>query len=395
MSQSSQSSQKKSKQENKLNSAVLVDELSVETGKIGLLTLNSEKKLNSITLEMVHTLTASLKKWAVDDSIKAVILRGAGDKAFCAGGDVLALYQSAMNPVDGICVEAEEFFFHEYQLDYLIHTYEKPIICLGNGIVMGGGLGLMAGASHRVVTETSRIAMPEITIGLFPDVGSTIFLNQLPYNLGYFFALTGAQMNAKDALFCQLADYAIQWKDYDELLESIKTIKWKTDAEANHLLISDLLQVKSCEPSSLPEGNIKHNLSSLEETCRHNSLSRIIEAIENFDDDNKWLTKAKASLKNGSSLAALVIYEQLKRHMYVDLQTAFISEYTLMCNMVQQPDFVEGVRALLIDKDQKPKWHFKNPTHVSSTLLESLFTARWEEHPLAKVLVDKSDSAKQ
>ena len=172
--------QKKAKQEINLNSTVIAEELSSDTGSIGLLTLNLEKTLNSLTLEMVHSLTANLKKWANDDAIKAVILRGAGDRAFCAGGDVLALYQSAINPVDGICVDAEAFFFHEYQLDYLIHTYDKPIICFGNGIVMGGGLGLMAGASHRVVTETTRIAMPEVTIGIFPDVGATHFLNQLP-----------------------------------------------------------------------------------------------------------------------------------------------------------------------------------------------------------------------
>src|SRR5690606_11846181 len=116
----------------------------------------------------------------------------------------------------------------------LIHTYEKPILCLGDGIVMGGGLGLMAGASHRVVTETSRIAMPEVTIGLFPDVGSTVFLNQLPYNLGYFFGITGAIMNAKDALFCHLADFGISRTSLPDLLSQLQTISWQPEAEQNH-----------------------------------------------------------------------------------------------------------------------------------------------------------------
>tara|TARA_R110001592_G_scaffold138511_4_gene357657 strand:+ start:44240 stop:45397 length:1158 start_codon:yes stop_codon:yes gene_type:complete len=378
----SKSSQLNTKQDSNINAPVLVEELSTNSGSLGLLTLNIEKTLNSITLEMVHILTASLKKWAENDAIKAVILRGAGDKAFCAGGDVQALYQSAIKPLDGICVEAEEFFFHEYQLDYLIHTYDKPIICLGNGIVMGGGLGLMAGASHRVVTETSRLAMPEITIGLFPDVGSSLFMNQLPYNLGYFFALTGAQMNAKDALFCHLADYAILWKDHEDLLDSLQKLDWQGDEKNNHLLVSTFLKEKSCPPSSLPDGNIVHNLKVLEETCRHNSLSGILKAIKNFDADNTWLTKAKTSLINGSPLSALVIYEQLKRHLYADLQSVFISEYTLMCNMIQHPDFVEGVRALLIDKDKQPKWQYQDFSHISSSLIESLFTERWQEHPL-------------
>ncbi len=121
----------------------------------------------------------------------------------------------------------------------------------------------------------------------------------------------------------------------------------------------------------------------------------MIEAIEHFDSDNVWLSKAKNTLNQGSALSALVIYEQLKRHMYADLQSVFISEYTLMCNLVQQPDFVEGVRALLIDKDKNPQWHYKDATHISSTLLESLFTARWEQHPLEMALTNSTSSPKQ
>lgn len=369
-----------------ISDSVLVEEISGPHGVIGRLTLNSEKTLNSITLEMVSILTKNLIKWASDDSIKAIILRGAGDKAFCAGGDVLALYRSAIDPVDGICIEAEQFFFEEYQLDYLIHTYDKPIICFGNGIVMGGGLGLMAGASHRVVTETSRIAMPEITIGLFPDVGSTLFLNQLPYNLGFFFALTGAQMNARDALFCHIADYPVRWSDYENLSNGLSSLKWENDPEQNHSLVSHFLKENTCDVKHLPEGNITHNLQTLEQTCRHNSLSRMIESILAYDDENPWLVKAKNSLINGSQLAALVIYEQLKRHLHADLQTAFISEYTLMCNLVQHPDFAEGVRALLIDKDKQPKWKYKHVSHIPSSLIDQLFTPRWDIHPLASQL---------
>lgn len=386
MSQSGTRKAKKSNKPESTSSVVLVEELKAEHGTLGILTLNSEKTLNSLTLEMVHILTEHLKKWSDDNSIKAVILRGAGDKAFCAGGDIQALYKSAINPIDGICADAENFFFHEYQLDYLIHTYDKPIICLGNGIVMGGGLGLMAGASHRVVTETSRIAMPEITIGLFPDVGSTLFLNKLPYNLGFFFALTGAQMNAKDALFCQLADFAIEWKHYADLLASLQEIAWENDCEANHLLVTSILKDMSNLNSKLPDGNIAHNIETLEQTCRHNSLSLMLNAIEHFDDDNPWLTKAKDNLMKGSRFAALVIYEQLKRHLYVDLESAFISEYTLACNMVSHPDFAEGIRALLIDKDRNPKWQYKDETHIASSVIDKLFEPRWKTHPLEAVL---------
>jgi enoyl-CoA hydratase/carnithine racemase len=364
---------------------VLIETLPAGQHKLGVLTLNAEKTLNSLTLEMVSILFARLKAWQKDDDIAMVILQGAGEKAFCAGGDIQALYRSAINPVDGICVEAEQFFFQEYQLDYLIHTYDKPILCLGDGIVMGGGLGLMAGASHRVVTETSRIAMPEVTIGLFPDVGSTVFLNRLPYNLGYFFGITGATMNARDALFCHLADVGISRKVIPELIQQLQTLSWQSEPELNHQLLTDQLRLYTAESKHFPEANITHNLGTLEKTCRHNSLSRMLEAIANFDDDNPWLKKAKATLSAGSPLSALIIYEQLKRHQHIDLQGAFISEYTLACNMVKHPDFAEGIRALLIDKDKNPKWVYQHISHVPCSLVESLFAPRWETHPLSTV----------
>ena len=367
---------------------VLVEELNAEQGKLGVLTLNYEKTLNSLTLEMVEILFAQLKHWANDDEISLVLLKGAGDKAFCAGGDIQALYRSAINPVDGVCVEAERFFYEEYQLDYLIHTYDKPIICLGHGIVMGGGLGVMAGASHRIVTETSRIAMPEVTIGLFPDVGSTVFLNQLPYNLGYFFGITGAIMNAKDALFCHLADFGIHSRQLPELIEKLQNVSWQNEPETNHQLLNELLGTLATETKSFPASNITQNLKTLERTCRHNSLSRMIEAIKLFDDDNPWLSKAKQTLKAGSALSTLIIYEQLKRHQHIDLQGAFISEYTLACNMVKHPDFAEGIRALLIDKDKNPKWAYLNISHIPCSLVDALFTPRWEVHPLAECFKD-------
>jgi len=248
---------------------------------------------------------------------------------------------------------------------------------------MGGGLGLMAGASHRIVTETSRIGMPEVSIGLFPDVGSTLFLNQIPYNLGYFFGITGALMNAKDALFCHLADFGINWQTVPELIQQLQSLSWQTEAEANHQLLNKQLKQFATTAKGFPEANISHNLKTLETTCRHNSLSKMLEAIAQFDDDNPWLSKAKQTLQAGSALSTLIIYEQLKRHQHIDLQGAFICEYTLACNMVKHPDFAEGIRALLIDKDKNPKWAYQHISHIPCSLVEALFSPRWETHPLA------------
>ena len=185
---------------------VRFEELPAASGKIGRITLSVAATLNSLTLEMVELLQSTLDRWRDDADIAAVFIEGGGEKAFCAGGDVQALHQSAVATPGGPCDYAERFFAREYRMNYTLHTYAKPLICWGHGIVMGGGLGVMAGCSHRVVTEKTRIAMPEVTIALFPDVGGTWFLNHMPGSSGLFLALTGASINAADAIFTGIAD---------------------------------------------------------------------------------------------------------------------------------------------------------------------------------------------
>jgi len=363
--------------------SILIQILEAKQGNIGVLTLNAEKTLNSLTIDMVKLLAKTLTDWADDPSISVVVLMGAGEKAFCAGGDVQALYQSAINPKGGVCADAEAFFFNEYQLNYQIHCYEKPIICFGTGFVMGGGLGLLAGASHRVVTETTKIAMPEITIGLFPDVGATHFLNQIPFNIGYFLALTGARINGNDAIFCKLADYSIEQKNINTFLSQLQKASWEQDVESNHQLVDELLKFQTpIDNILLPTSNIQDNLKVLEAVCQQNSLCDTLNAIYEIDDDNKWLKHAKFTLAAGSPLSSLLIYEQLRRHRYADLQTIFKSELSLATNIIRHPEFSEGVRALLIDKDKQPKWQFEHYSHVPNSLIEHFFTQPWDTNPL-------------
>ena len=164
-----------------MTAPVLFEELTCGNGKVvAMATLNVEKTLNSLSLEMIDLLTAQLVEWQSDDRISVVLFQGAGDRAFCAGGDIQALYQSMVEHPGGPNPYAEAFFEREYRLDYLIHTYSKPVMVWGHGIVMGGGLGIFGGCSHRVATEKSRIALPEITIGLFPDAGASVFLGKMP-----------------------------------------------------------------------------------------------------------------------------------------------------------------------------------------------------------------------
>ena len=198
-----------------MSDPVLFAELRLGQRKLGRITLNVEATLNSLTLDMVDLLQARLNAWATDDEIAAVFIEGAGEKAFCAGGDVQALHASATATPGGPCDYAEAFFTREYRMNYTLHTYAKPIVCWGHGIVLGGGLGVMAGCSHRVVTERTRIAMPEITIALFPDVGGSWFLNRAPGRSGEFLALT----QAMGALQADGAPVLLDLRDQAQLLD--------------------------------------------------------------------------------------------------------------------------------------------------------------------------------
>jgi enoyl-CoA hydratase/carnithine racemase len=366
--------------------SVVFSELKASTGKIGMLRLNAEKTLNSLTLSMVDAMSEQLRHWEADENIAVIILIGSGDKAFCAGGDVQELYQSAIKSPGGPCTQGEAFFKSEYHLNYQIHSYSKPIICFGNGVVMGGGLGLMAGASHRIATESTRIAMPEITIGLFPDVGGTYFLNQMPYNFGVFFALTGASINARDALYTRLADHVIPWNTHNKLLKNLQKVNWdSSNIQNSHALVDQEIESFAIETKALHalmESEIQVHHKLLETICLKTSLSEVILEINKFDKGNHWYNKAKSAITHGSPLSSVLIYEQLRRHRYSNLETVFLSEFQLATNIIRYPEFAEGVRALLIDKDKSPKWKFKHFSDIPCHVLEHFFTAPWDSNPL-------------
>jgi len=223
--------------------AVLLGTIATASGHVfGHATLNAPASLNALSLEMVDRLNPQLQAWADDARVAGVVLDAMGDKAFCAGGDVLALHRSiTATPAGGVPQDAAAFFEREYRLDHRIHTFPKPLLCWGHGIVMGGGIGLLAGASHRVVTARTKLAMPEITIGLYPDVGGSWFLGRAPGRCGLFLALTGAPLNASDACFAGLADIQLRHEDHGAVLEAIAGAQWRgahadDAAQLSHLL---------------------------------------------------------------------------------------------------------------------------------------------------------------
>jgi len=366
------------------DASVLFAELAAGDRRLGRVTLNVAATLNSLTLDMVDMLQAQLDTWRDDEQIAAVFIDGAGDKAFCAGGDVQALHQSAVATPGGPCEYAENFFTREYRMNYTLHTYPKPIICWGHGIVMGGGLGVMAGCSHRIVTEKTRIAMPEVTIALFPDVGGSWFLNHMPGKCGQFLALTGASINAADAIYTGIAGRFIASEHKADVIEQLLRQHWSADARANHALVNHTLRPFSEQSvSQCPGGQVEPHLGTINTLCDGDDIHEIIDNIVGQQTQDPWLSKARDSLAHGSSLAALWIFRQLWETRHASLREVFQSEIQLATNIVRHPEFAEGVRALLIDKDRNPQWQYKTSREVPAEQLDAFFTAPWEHNPLA------------
>lgn len=365
------------------DSPVLITEQDSAQGALGVITLNVPKTLNSLTLEMVELIQAALNRWRRDDNIAAVFIAGSGDRALCAGGDVQALHASAVEKPGGPCLYAESFFTHEYRMNYTLHTYPKPIVCWGSGIVMGGGLGIMSGCSHRVVTETTRIAMPEITIALFPDVGGSWFLNHMPGSIGRFLALTGAHINAADALYVGLADRFITSDHCNSVMEQLLAQSWTQDPKENHGLVHDVLRAAAkASAAQQPEGQVAVHREQIATLCDANTIHGVVDNILALDTDDKWLSRARDSLANGSPLAALRIDRQLTVTRHSSLKQVFQAEIQLATQIVRHPEFAEGVRALLIDKDRNPAWQYATTRDVPAEVLDGFFVAPWDTNPL-------------
>ncbi len=261
--------------------------------KIAVATLNSPKSLNALSVAMIDLLFPKLKQWQTQDNIAAVFLQGEGEKAFCAGGDIVHMYNDIKTCEGDYSPGTENFFATEYALDYFIHTFKKPFVVWGGGIVMGGGLGLMAGGSHRIVTESSRIAMPEVSIGLYPDVGGSYFLNRMPNNCGMFFGLTGASINAADAKYCHLADYFVANENKDSLMEQLTQLDWQDSIDVNHDKLSALLaDFEKDSTSKFPESKLTEHENVINQVTGHETLATIVDDILAIQTDDKWLQRA-------------------------------------------------------------------------------------------------------
>lgn len=325
-------------------------------GAAGVITLNRPKALNAFTLTMMHALHPQLIAWADDPAIERVIVRAAGDRAFCAGGDIRALYDwgTSGDPM------AVDFYNQEYKLNTFIKEYPKPYIALMDGITMGGGVGLSVHGSHRVVTEKTMFAMPETGIGLFPDVGGTYFLPRTPGKTGMWLSLTGARLKAADALYAGIATHYAASDDLEALVQALAVSGADVDA---------VLAAHAGEPAA---GTLEAMQADISRLFDGDSVEAILAALD--ADGSEWATKQAGIIRSKSPTSLKVAYRQMVDGAKADFRTCMTIEFRIVSRIMKAKDFYEGVRATIIDKDGAPDWQPATLDAVSAADIDTIFS---------------------
>lgn len=326
-----------------------------QEGRAGRITLNRPQALNALTYPQIGQISAALEAWRADDGIALVILDGAGDRALCAGGDVLSLYETR----DDGGQFASRFWWDEYHLNAMIARYPKPYVALQDGIVMGGGIGLSAHASHRVVTERSMLAMPETGIGLVPDVGGMWLLAHAPGHFGEYLGLLGERMNAGDALLMEFADTCVQSDALDDLISALVA----PDGDPVGVTIAHFA-------AAPPPPVLAARQDSVDDIFALGSVEEIIATLAVGTED--WQTKAFKTAGQRSPLALKLTLAAVRQARdMTSLEDSLNLEYRLVTRLFRHGEFIEGIRALLIDKDKAPKWSPPTLEEVSKEMIAS------------------------
>ncbi|MCG8548372.1 MAG: enoyl-CoA hydratase/isomerase family protein [Alphaproteobacteria bacterium] len=302
---------------------------------IAVVILNRPAALNALTLGMIYAFEAKLRAWAADPDIRAVVVRGAGEKGFCAGGDIRALYDGRGTAI------TRDFFFEEYRLNHAVFHFPKPYIALMDGITMGGGVGLSVHASHRVVCEPTLFAMPETGIGLFPDVGGSYFLPRLPGAIGMYMGLTGARLRAADCLYAGIADVFVPVDRHDALIEGLR-------AGATP---EDVLEALGAPPDAPP---LAADRAAIDRCFSAESVELVIAALDAEATD--WSEKTAKILAAKSPSSLKITFRKIRAGATMDFDDCMKMEFRISQHVMARDDFYEGVRAVVIDKDQAPNW---------------------------------------
>ncbi len=331
-------------------------------GGVGFVLLNRPKLLNALGLSLIEAFDARLEAWATDPAVKAVVVRGAGARAFCAGGDVRSIWEGGRN----LGGPASDLFRREYMLIRRIKVLAKPYIPLIDGITMGGGVGVCVHGSHRIATERTTIALPETRIGLFPDVGSAHFLPRLPGALGLYLGLTGVRLKAADALYAGLADRYVESARLPEIEAALAAADWSGGPA--RAVASATIDAFAGDPgaSALAEGR-----AAVDRCFGQDSVAAILAALEAEGGD--WAQRTLETLGACSPTSLKVTFEQLRRGRTLGFDDAMIMEFRLSQAFLARHDFHEGIRAIVIDKDNAPKWRPDTLAEVTPDLVEAHF----------------------
>jgi enoyl-CoA hydratase len=339
-------------------------------GALATLTINRPKALNALTLGNYRRFDPALREWEADPSVCAVVVRGAGDRAFCAGGDVRAVYEAGLG-ISGDPSLPAVFFREEYELIRRIHDFPKPYLAVIDGITMGGGAGISVNGAYRVATERTLFAMPEAGIGLFPDVGATRFLNRCPGHIGRYLGLTGVRLSAADALYCGFATHIVRQAEVGALLREITGELSAGDAKD---------QVEACLDRfavNLPPAPLAALQPAIDRCFAPDSIELILDALaaEAADEGDVavWAEETRSGLLTKSPTSLKITLRQLAIGWDFDLESALSLEYQLTQHVMAAHDFYEGVRAMLIDKDQRPQWRPATLAEVSDDMINAYF----------------------
>ncbi len=336
-----------------------------ERGPIGLVTLNRPKALNALTLEMCRRFEARLAAWAEAPDIRAVLVKGEGERAFCAGGDIRAIWDLARG--DGRL--AARFFRAEYRLDRRVFTFPKPYIALIDGMTMGGGVGISVHGRYRVASERTLFAMPETGIGFFPDVGGTYFLPRLPGGLGLYLGLTGARLKAADCLHATVATHYVDSARLDELEAALVAADWAAGAEA---AVAAALDRTAGDPGPPP---LAEHRARIDRCFAGDSVEAIVAALAAEDDraPAPWAARTREALATRSPTSLKVTFKQLREGAGLDFDAAMTVEFRLSQACLAGHDFLEGIRAVVIDKDNAPRWDPPSLSQVTPELVAAHF----------------------
>lgn len=331
-----------------------------QRGAAGLITLNRPKALNALTHAMCLAMKAQLDAWKGDGSVGVVVIRGAGERAFCAGGDIRALYESGRAGTPYVY----EFYRDEYVLNTTLKRFPKPYVALLRGIVMGGGVGVSVHGSHRVADETAVFAMPETGIGLFPDVGGSYFLPRCPGELGMYLALTGARLKTADCLYAGVATHFVPAAQTDVLLDKLCAGDAPDDA------IAGLAQATASAP-------LAEHRAKIDRVFAANSVEEILARLDAEGDE--WSRETANTIRAKSPTASKLAFRQIREGKHLEFEDCMRMEFRMVNRVIAGRDFYEGVRATIIDKDQSPKWQPAALKDVSDKDIDAYFAPLGEK----------------